>query len=153
MHKQVLGIKGIGTVQIKIRDDLNQVDILELNEVLLWYLPDAPLNIFMPQAFIQQWQSKGDPHAKCTISATGIDLEWTDQQGKQTYKYVPLNKSNIGICFTTSGYKNFSNFAALLGIPAMYVSDDEGEDDISISSPPNKTDIIMTSAPAEQDVP
>ena len=38
----------------------------------------------------------------------------------------------------------------------MYVSDDEGEDDASISPPPDKmdeTDIIMTSAPAEQDVP
>ena len=42
-------------------------------------------------------------------------------------KYIPLNKSNISICFTASGYQNFSNFAALFGMPASYISHDEDE--------------------------
>ena len=58
-HEQVLGVngatskpKGIDTVKIKIKDDLNNVHALELNEVR--HLPDAPLNIFVPQAFFHQ---------------------------------------------------------------------------------------------------
>ena len=58
-HKQVLGVdgaiskpNGIGTVKIKMKDDLNNIYAFELNEVR--HLPDAALNIFIPQAFIQQ---------------------------------------------------------------------------------------------------
>ena len=52
-------------------------------------------------------------------------MDW--DENKMVSKYIPLNQSNIGICFTASGYHNFSNFAALFGIPATYISDDEDE--------------------------
>ena len=87
----------------------------------------APLNMFVPQVVIQQRQSEGDPNAKCIITATGIELEWTGDENKMVSKYIPLNKSNIDFCFTASGYQNFSNFAALFGMPATYISDEEDE--------------------------
>ena len=138
-HEQVLGVNGatskpkqIGTINIKIKDDLNNVHPLELNEVR--HLPDAPLNIFI-FILIQQPLLEGDMHVICTILATGIDLDWTDNAGKPTSKYVTHNKSNIGICFTASGYQSFSHFAALFGMPAMYISNDEGEDNMSPQVP------------------
>ena len=92
-------------------------------------------------------------HVICTILASGIDLDWTDNAGKPTSKYVTHNKSNIGICFTASGYQSFSHFAALFGMPAMYISNDEGEDNMSPQVPPltkeleNKAEIVTTSSP------
>ena len=92
-------------------------------------MPEIPLNIFVPQAFIQQRQSKGDSVASCSINATGITLKWMSESGRDTSKYVPLNRSNIGIAFTASGYKNFKAFAAMFTMPATYISDDE-EDEV-----------------------
>ena len=43
---------GIGTLQIQVEDDLNEVHTLHLQDVM--HLPDAPLIIFVPQVFIQQ---------------------------------------------------------------------------------------------------
>ena len=75
---------------------------------------DIPLNIFVPQAFIQQRHSKGDSVASCSINATGISLKWMSESGKEASKYVPLNRSNIGIAFTASRYKNFRAFDRIL---------------------------------------
>ena len=48
---------------------------------------------------------------------------------------MPLNRSNIGIAFAASGYKNFRAFAALVAMPATYVSDDEDDDPVPTQSP------------------
>ena len=80
----------------------------------------APLNIFVLQVFIQQCLSEGDPNAACNINTTGITLDWTSDDDKVTSKYVPLNKSNIGIHFTVSGFQNFQSYAALCGMPATH---------------------------------
>ena len=85
----------------------------------------APLNILVPQVFIQQQLSGGDPEVACQINATGITLDWTVESGEASTKYIPLNKSNIGICFTASGYQNFLLFATLCGMLATYISDDD----------------------------
>ena len=57
--EQVLGVNGattmplgIGTIQIKVEDDLNELHIIHLYDV--HHLPEAPVNIFVPQVFIQQ---------------------------------------------------------------------------------------------------
>lgn len=139
---------GLGTVVLKLEDDLNQVHSLELHDVR--HMPDAPLNILVPQVFIQQRQSEGDSVASCSITATGISLEWMDDKGKPASKYVPLNRSNVGIAFTASGYKNFHAFAALCGMPATYISDDEDNDD-EPNAPPSEEPIITTS-PQPQEV-
>ena len=112
---------------IKIEDDLNHVHALEIQDVR--HMPEIPLNIFVPQAFIQQQQSKGDSVASCSINTTGITLKWMSKSGQDTSKYVPLNRSNIGIAFTVSGYKNFKAFAAMFAMSATYISDNE-EDEV-----------------------
>ena len=123
---------GIGTVLLKIEDDLNHVHALEIQDVR--HLPQIPLNIFVPQAFIQQRQSEGDSIASCSINATGIILKWTSKSGQEASKYIPLNRSNIGIAFTASGYKNFKAFAAMFAMPATYVSDDEEDETAPLPS-------------------
>ena len=120
-NDQVLGVcgeavapQGIGSIQLKIED----------------YLPEAPVNIFIPQVFSQQCQSEGDSKASCSISADAISLQWTGENGNMANKYVSLNKSNVGICFTASGYKQYRAFATLCGMPATFISDDETDEPI-----------------------
>ena len=153
---KVLGVNGktikpigIGTVLLKIEDDLNHVHALEIQDVR--HMPEIPLNIFAPQAFIQQRQSKGDSVASCSINATGITLKWMSESGRDTSKYVPLNRSNIGIAFTASGYKNFKAFAAMFTMPATYISDDE-EDEV-VPSPSLDEQPIRSTTPSPHDDP
>ena len=97
----------------------------------------------------QQRQAEGDSNASCSILADSITLQWTGENGKQASKYVPLNKSNIGICFTASGYKQFRAFAALCSMPATFISDDEIDEP---TNPPAEGPITMTppDTPADQ---
>ena len=148
---KVLGVNGktikpigMGTVLLKIEDDLNHVHALELQDVR--HMPEIPLNIFVPQAFIQQRQSKGDSDASCSINATGITLKWMFKSGREASKYVPLNRSNIGIAFTASGYKNFKAFAAMFAMPATYVSDDK--EDETVPSPSLDEQPIRSTSPS-----
>ena len=113
-------------------------------------MPEIPLNIFVSQAFIQQWQSEGDSIASCSINATGITLKWMSESGRDTSKYVSLNRSNIGIAFTASGYKNFKAFAAMFAMPASYISDDE-EDEVVPSPSPDKQPICSTTSSPHED--
>ena len=55
---KVLGVNGktmkpigIGTALVKIEDDLNHVHVLEIQDI--WHMPEIPLTIFVPQAFIR----------------------------------------------------------------------------------------------------
>ena len=114
-------------------------------------MPEIPLNIFVPQAFIQQRQSERDSVASCSIYATGIILKWMSESGREASKYVPLNRSNIGIAFTASGYKNFKAFAAMFAMPATYVSDDE-EDDV-VPSPSLDEQPIRSTSPYPHEDP
>ena len=147
---KVLGVNGktikpigIGTVLLKIEDDLNHVHVLEIQDIR--HMPEIPLNIFVLQAFIQQRQSEGDSIVSCSINATEITLKWMSELGRDTSKYVPLNRSNIGIPFTASGYKNFKAFAAMFAMPATYVSDDE--EDEGIPSPSLDEQPIRSTTP------
>ena len=81
---KVLGVNGktikpigIGIILLKNEDDLNHLHTLEIQDVR--HMPDIPLNIFVPQAFIQQRQSKGDSVPSCSINATGITLKWMSE--------------------------------------------------------------------------
>ena len=65
-------------------------------------------------------------------------------------KYIPLNKSNVGICFTASGYKQFRAFAALCGMPAMFISDNEMDAPIKY---PVEGPIMMTPSNTPTDQP
>ena len=128
-NDQVLGGEwgSVGSTRHRInptkdRGDLNDIHTIHLHDVR--YLLEAPINIFVPQVFSQQSQAEGDSKVSCSNSAYSISLQWTGENGKMANKYVPLNKSNVGICFTASGYKQFRAFAALCGIPAMFISDD-----------------------------
>ena len=154
-NDQVLGVsgemvapQGIGSIRLRIEDDLNDIHTIHLHDVQ--FLPEAPINIFVPQVFSQQRQAEGDSNASCSISADSITLQCTGENGKQTNKYVPLNKSNVGICFTASGYKQFRVFAALCGMPATFISDDE-EDEPTNS--PAEGPITMTPSDAPADKP
>ena len=154
-NDQVLGVsgeavspQGIGSIRLRIEDDLNDIHTIHLHDV--WYLLEAPINIFVPQVFSQQRQTEGDSQASCSISADSISLQWTGENGKQANKYVPLNKSNVGICFTASGYKQFRAFAALCGMPATFISDDE---DNKPTHPPAEGPITMTPSDAPADKP
>ena len=147
---KVLGVNGktikpigIGTVLLKIEDDLNHVHTLEIQDAR--HMPDILLNIFVPQAFIQQRQSEGDSVASCSINAT-----WMSKSGKEASKYVPLNRSNIGIAFTASGYKNFRAFAAMFAMPATYVSDEEDDDHVPTQSQ-DEQPIQITSPSSNED--
>ena len=153
---KVLGVNGktmkpigIGTELLKIEDDLNNVHALEIQDVR--HMPEMPLNIFFPQAFIQQRQSEGDSVASCSINATGITLKWMSKSGRDTSKYVPLNRSNIGIAFTESGYNNFKAFAAMFAMPATYIPDDEEDEVVPSTSLDEKP--IRSTTPSPQEDP
>ena len=152
---KVLGVNGktikpigIGTVLLKIEDDLNHIHALEIQDVR--HMPDIPLNIFVPQAFIQQRQSEGDSIASCAINATGVTLKWMSESGKEASKYVPLNRNNIGIASMASGYNIFRAFAAMFTMPATYVSDDEDDDPVPTQSP-DEQPIKITSPSSNED--
>ena len=154
-NDQVLGVsgetvalQGIGSIQLRIEDDLNDIHTIYLHNVR--YLPEAPINIFVPQVFSQQCQAEGDSKACCSISADSITLQWTGKNGQQANKYVPLNKSNVGICFTASGYKQFRAFAALCGMPATFISDNEENEP---TNSPAEGPITMTPPDAPADKP
>ena len=100
--------------------------------------------------FSQQRQAKGDSKASCSISADSISLQWTGENGKQANKYIPLNKSNVGICFTASSYKQFRAFTALCGMPATFISDDETDEPTNL---PAEGPIMMTPSNASTDKP
>ena len=152
---KVLGVNGktikpigIGTVLLKIEDDLNHIHALEIQDVR--HMPEILLNIFVPQAFIQQRQSEEDSIASCSIYATGIILKWMSESGWEAAKYVPLNRSNIGIAFTASGYKNFKAFATMFAMPATYVSDDKEDNNVPLPSL-NEQPIRSTSPSSHED--
>ena len=63
---------------------------------------------------------------------------------------MPLNRSNIGIAFTASRYKNFRAFAAMFAMPATYVSDEEDDDHIPTQSQ-DEQPIQMTSTSSNED--
>ena len=95
-NDQVLGVsgeavapQGIGSIQLRIEDDLNDIHTIHLHDVR--YLPEAPINIFIPQVFSQQCQAEGDSKASCSISADSISLQWTSESSNQANKYIPLN--------------------------------------------------------------
>ena len=95
--------------------------------------------------FSQQCQSGGDSKASCSISANAISLQWTGENSNIANKYVPLNKSNVGICFTASGYKQFRAFAALRGMPVTFISNDETDEPIQapVDAPFKMTPLIQ----------
>ena len=109
---EMVALQGIGSIRLHIEDDLNDIHTIHLHDVR--YLPEAPINIFIPQVFSQQRQAEGDSNASCSISADSITLQWTGENGKQANKYVPLNKSNIGICFTSNLERSLLFAACLL---------------------------------------
>ena len=154
-NDQVLGVsgeavapQGIGSVRLKVKDDLNNIHTIDLHDVQ--YLPEAPINIFIPQAFSMQHQSEGDSKASYSISADAISLQWTRENSNIANKYVPLNKSNVGICFTASGYKQFRAFAALCRMPATFILDDETDQPIKA---PVDAPIKMTQSNTPTDQP
>ena len=127
-NDQVLGVsgeavapQGIGSIWLMIEDDLNDIHTINLHDVR--YLPEAPIDIFVPQVFSQQRQAEGDSKASCSISADSISLQWTGEYGNLANKYISLNKSNVGNCSMASGYKQFRAFTALCGMPATFISD------------------------------
>ena len=138
--------QGIGSIRLRIEDDLNDIHTIHLHDVR--YLPEAPINIFIPQVFSQQCQAKGDSKASCSISVDSISLQWTSKNGKQTNKYIPLHKSSVGICFIASGYKQFRAFAALCGMPATFISDDETDEP---TNSPAERPTMMTPSDASTD--
>ena len=148
MSGEAVAPQGIGSIRLRIEDDLNDIHTIHLHDVR--YLPEAPINIFVPQVFSQQHQAEGDSKASCSISADAISLQWTSENGKQANKYVPLNKSNVGICFTASGYKQFRAFAALCGMPATFISDEETDEP---ANPLAEGPITMTPSDAPSDKP
>ena len=126
MSGEAIAPQGIRSIRLRIEDDLNNIHTIQLHDVQ--YLPEAPINIFVSQVFSQQCQAEGDSKASCSISADSISLQWTGENGKMANKYIPLNKSNVGICFMASGYKQFRAFAALCGMPTTFISDDETDE-------------------------
>ena len=154
-NDQVLGVsgeavapQGIGSIRLRIEDDLNDIHTIHLHGIR--YLPEAPINIFVPQVFSQQCQAEGDSKASCSISADSISLHWAGENGKLANKYVPLNKSNVGIRFTASGYKQFRAFAALCGMPTTFISDDETD---KPTNPSAEGPITMTPSDTPTDKP
>ena len=86
-NDQVLGMggedvspQGIGSIRLRIEDDLNDIHTIHLHDIR--FLPEAPINIFVPQVFSQQCQAEGDSKASCSISADSISLQWTGENGK-----------------------------------------------------------------------
>ena len=77
---EAVGPQGIGSIQLRIEDDLNNIHTIHLHDVR--YLLEAPINIFVPQVFSQQCQAEGDSKASCSISADAISLQWTGENGK-----------------------------------------------------------------------
>ena len=148
MSGEAVSPQGIGSIRLRIEDDLIDIHTIHLHDV--WYLPEAPINIFVLQVFSQQRQAEGDSKASCSISADSISLQWTGKNGKQANKYVPLNKSNVGICFTASGYKQFRAFAAFCSMPATFITDDETDEP---TNPPAEGPIMMTPSDAPSDKP
>ena len=154
-NDQVLGVsgeavapEGIRSVRLRIEDDLNNIHTIHLHDV--WYLPEAPINIFVPQVFSQQRQSEGDSKESCSIYANAISLKWTRENGNIDNKYIPLNKSNVGICFTTSGYQQFRAFATLCSMPTTFISDDEADEPIQS---PADSPITLTPSETPTDQP
>ena len=98
----------------------------------------------------QQCQSEGDSKASCSISTDTISPQWTRENGNIANKYVSLNKSNIGICFTASGYKQFRAFTALCGMPTTFILDDEMDEPIQA---PVDAPIKMTPSNIPMDQP
>ena len=94
MKEALLGVNGetvmplgIGTVPIKLEDDLNIIHTIELRDVR--HLPSAPLNIMVPQVFVWQRREEGDTKARCSIDDMSIELEWLstkDQKVSNTYR-------------------------------------------------------------------
>ena len=143
MSGEAISPQGIGSIQLRIEDDLNDIHTIHFHDIR--NLLEAPINIFGPQVFSQQRQAEGDFKASCSISADSISLQWTGENDKQANKYVPLNKSNVGICFTASGYKQFRAFAALCGMAATFISNDEADEP---TNPPAEGPITMTPSDA-----
>ena len=93
-NDQVLGVsgeavapQGIGSIRLRIEDDLNDIHAIHLHHVR--YLPEAPINIFIPQVFSQQCQAKGDSKASCSISNfSRLHLPSVDQRKRQTSQQI-----------------------------------------------------------------
>ena len=54
---------GIGSVKVLVEDDQSDIHTFHLHEVHLHevdHIPSLPINIFVPQVFVQQRQQDGD---------------------------------------------------------------------------------------------
>ena len=85
MSRQAVAPQGIGSVQLE--DDLNDIHTIHLHDI--WYLPEAPINIFVPQVFSQQRQSEEDSKASCSISADVI--QFPPKMDENWLRYELLN--------------------------------------------------------------
>ena len=121
--------EGIGTVEISLEDDVGNSHIVHLRDVR--YVPECPENLFVPQCFSQQREEEGDHSAHCDTRSSGMNLEWTAEDGSIVSKFIPLSASNVGVTRTRPSFDGFSAYAALFkGFSSTnYVSDDEGSDD------------------------
>ena len=97
-NDQVLGVsgeavapQGIGSIWLRIEDDLTDIHTIHLHNI--WYLPEAPINIFIQEVFSQQRQaegdSEGDSKASCSISVASISLQWTGKNSNKSTNTVP----------------------------------------------------------------
>ena len=135
--------EGIRSVRLRVEDDLNDIHTIHLHDV--WYLPEAPINIFIPQVFSQQRQSEGDSKASCLISANTISLQWTRENGNIANKYVPLSKGTCWHLFHCIRLRAIQGIRCPLRNASTFISDNEADEpiqapaDAPITMTPSKT--------------
>ena len=71
---EAIALQGIGSIWLRIEDDLNDLHTIHLHDV--WYLPEAPINIFVPQMFSPQCQAEGDSNDRILTYGTLLDVLW-----------------------------------------------------------------------------
>jgi hypothetical protein len=134
-------VRGVGKAPIRWKgdvvwswlDDHGRKHEFHIRNVIL--NTDLPFRLFAPHAYAQQ---EHDAQGTGSLSlGDKTTLFWRNRQYQRT---VPLDESNIPMMWSTPGNKQYKSFAHTIEeLPPLipnYVSDDEDDDDASISEPP-----------------
>jgi hypothetical protein len=149
--------KAIGTLVLRIDDDLSVERTIEVYDALL--VPEIPQTLFCPQQWARQREEiLGDNVAHSDIKGRNIRMEWKDPNTDEVYcKTIPYDpRTNVGKMTVNAGFDHYLAFACKLcsdeplvcmAAPNQVSDDNDGNEESDETSVSSTASIKLISNP------